>query len=52
MDTVGHVDEKKPTNPPNVSDVRKATSQARPVPIQRMVEIRIKGGTDGPGEMH
>ena len=27
-------------------------SQAQPVPIRRMVAIRIKGGTNVPGEMH
>ena len=52
MDTVGHMDGKKPTKVPNISDVLKSISQARTVPIQRMVVIGIKGGTDGPGEMH
>ena len=52
MNTVGHVDGKQTTNPPNVSDILKAMSQARTVPIQRMAEIGTKGGTDGPGDMH
>ena len=49
MDTIGHVDGKQTTKAPDVSDFRKAELQARPVPIQRMVEIWIKGGTDGLG---
>ena len=52
MDTVGHVDGKQTTKPPNVSDVRKATSQVQPMLMQRMVAIGIKGGTDGPGDMN
>ena len=39
MDTIGHVDGKQTTKAPDVSDFRKAELQARPVPIQRMVEI-------------
>ena len=52
MDTVGDMDGKQTTKAPNFSDVLKAMSQARPVPIQRMAAIGIKGGTDVPGEIH
>ena len=52
MDTISHVDGKQATKAPNVSDVRKATSQSRPVLILRMVAVVIKGGTDGTGEIH
>ena len=52
MNNIGHVDGEQTTKAPNVSDGSKAMSQARPMPIQRLVAIRIKGGTEGPGDMH
>ena len=52
MDNVGHVDGEQTTESPNVSDGLRAMSQARPVPIRRILAIRIKGRTEGPGEMH
>ena len=52
MDNVGYVDVEQTIKTPNVSDVSKAMSKSRPVQIRIMVAIKIKGGTDGPGDMH
>ena len=52
MDTVSHVDGEQTTKSPNVSDVSKAMLQARPVTILKMVDMIIKGGTNGSWDMY